>query len=325
MNATHVKAPFVYDQAFARNLGLVNEAEQTRLKNTCIALPGLGGVGGAHLQALARLGVGSFRLADPDTYEVVNFNRQMGATMDTVGRSKAEVMAEAVHAINPEASVATFPDGITPENIGSFLRDVDVVVDGIEFFCVEARRLLYRECRKRNIPVVNAGPIGYGAAVLVFMPDAMSLEEFFNIDDTMTRAEQLLAFALGLAPGLVSDVDPARVDIAGEKGPALASACMLCAATAATEVLKLVCGRGQPSEAPFGTYYDPYRCRTVRLRQRPALTGSLRGRVLRWLMFRKFPAFKIMHERELQARQSRVAPRMQPTLSLAPVERKAMR
>src|SRR5260221_4226076 len=104
---------FNFSNAFARNLGLVNEREQALLKNTCVALPGLGGVGGAHLQALVRMGVSSFRLADPDAFEVVNFNRQLGATLETVGRGKAEVMAEMAHAINPQAQIPTFPEGIT--------------------------------------------------------------------------------------------------------------------------------------------------------------------------------------------------------------------
>src|SRR6185436_20431955 len=139
---------FNYHRAFERNLGLVSEAEQTRLKKTRVGLPGLGGVGGLHLQALARMGVGSFHLADPDTFEVANFNRQLGATMATLGRNKAEVLADVGRSINPEAELRVFPEGITPENIHAFLSGVDVVVDGIEFFRLETRRLLYQACRE---------------------------------------------------------------------------------------------------------------------------------------------------------------------------------
>jgi hypothetical protein len=134
------------------------------------------------------------------------------------------------------------------------------------------------------------------------MPRGMSFEEYFRIDEGMTRAEQLLAFALGLAPGLVSDVDPSRVDVAAETGPALASACMACAGVAATETLKLLCGRGVPAAAPRGVYWDLYRGRVRKLRPRPSLTRSLRGRLLRRLCFARYPAFKAMHERELAAR-----------------------
>lgn len=290
---------FDYDTAFMRNIGLLRKDEQARLRNTRIALPGLGGVGGAHLEVLARMGIGSFHLADPDTFEVANLNRQFGARSGTMGRNKAEVLAENACAINPECDVTTFPEGITSENLDAFLDGVDVVVDGIDFFGIEARKLLYPACRERGIPVVNAGPIGYGAAVLVFMPASMPFERFFGIDGEMTRAECLMAMALGLTPGLVSDVDPVHVDIEAQRGPALASSCLLCAAAAGTEVLKLICGRGRPATAPCGTYYDPYRGRTVPLRPRPSLRRSLRGRVLRWLAFRRFPSVRAMHEREL--------------------------
>jgi molybdopterin/thiamine biosynthesis adenylyltransferase len=282
----------------------VSEAEQERLRTTCIALPGLGGVGGAHLQALARMGVGAFRLADPDAFDVVNFNRQLGATMASIGHNKAEVMAEQARQINPDAGVRTFTDGICDANIGEFLHGVDVVIDGIEFFCMDTRRLLYRACRERNIPVVMAGPIGFGAAVMTFLPGSGSFEAHFGIEDSMTRAEQLMAFALGLTPGMVSDVDPARIDVAAEKGPALGSACMLCAAAAATEALKIISGRGRPSVSPRGVYYDPFRGRTYALRPKPHLRRSLRGQVLRWLAFRRFPAFRHMHEQEVEARNS---------------------
>src|SRR5262249_27305366 len=86
------------------------------------------------------------------------------------------------------------------------------------------------------------------------------------------------------------------------KGPALASACMLCAAAAATEVLKLVCARGRVTAAPHGKYIDLYRGKTVNLRPRPSLTNSLRGRALRWLAFRRFPTCEAMHQRELRQR-----------------------
>jgi molybdopterin/thiamine biosynthesis adenylyltransferase len=293
---------FDYDTAFGRNLGLVSRAEQDQLRRCRIGLPGMGAVGGAHLQVLARMGVGAFHLADPDHYEVANLHRQVGATMATLGRPKVEVMAEVCRSINPGAAVETFPDGITPGNIDAFLTGIDVVVDGIEFFAIAARRMLYRACRARGIPVVNCGPVGYGAAVLVFTPDGPSFDDFFQIDDGMTRAEQLLAFGLGLTPGMIRDVDPRALDVENERGPALASAVFLCAATAGTEVLKLLTGRGRLSLASRAVYFDPLRGRAFPLTSAISLGRKTRGRALRWLAMRKFPAFQAMHERELAAR-----------------------
>ena len=61
-----------------------------------------------------------FNLADPDIFEMVNFNRQIGATTATIGRRKTDVLGEAVHGVNPEADVRLFKSGITQDNIGRF-------------------------------------------------------------------------------------------------------------------------------------------------------------------------------------------------------------
>ena len=293
MAASH----FHYETAFARNLGLVSEKEQAALRAMRVGLPGLGGVGGAHAQALARIGIGNFSLADPDTFDLANFNRQLGATLATVGVSKAAVIEDLVRSINPEAGLRVLASGIDPENIGAFLDAVDIVVDGIEFFCIDARRLLYRECRSRGIPVVNAGPIGYGAALLVFTPQGQSFEDFFGLSDHQTRAEQLLAFGLGLGPGLSSDLDPSRIDFKNEKGPALASACFMCAALAATEVLKLVTGRGTLTAAPQGVYFDPFRGQITPLRPVSAIPVAERDQIFA-RCFERFPALLEMHRDE---------------------------
>ena len=86
-------AAFDAAEAFARNLGWVSAQEQARLRASRVAIAGLGGVGGAHLLTLARLGVGAFHLADPDRFEMANLNRQAGASLSTLGRPKVEVLA----------------------------------------------------------------------------------------------------------------------------------------------------------------------------------------------------------------------------------------
>ena len=102
-----------YESAFSRNLGLISREQQAKLRSTRIAIAGLGGVGGIHLVTLARLGIGRFTIADPDAFEVANFNRQLGASLETVGRGKAEVMAELARAINPEVELTVLPERVT--------------------------------------------------------------------------------------------------------------------------------------------------------------------------------------------------------------------
>ena len=74
-----MSTPFTYDLAFSRNIGWVTRDEQHDLRDKRVAIAGMGGVGGSHLLTLTRLGIGGFHLADFDTFELANFNRQAGA------------------------------------------------------------------------------------------------------------------------------------------------------------------------------------------------------------------------------------------------------
>ena len=75
---------FDYDDAFSRNIGWVTEWEQRALCDKTVAIAGMGGVSGAHLITLARLGVGAFHIADLDSFEIANINRQFGAGTSTL-------------------------------------------------------------------------------------------------------------------------------------------------------------------------------------------------------------------------------------------------
>ena len=191
---------FDYSTAFARNTGFLSEAEQGQLRGSRVAVAGLGGTGGAQAHALARMGIGAFNLADPDTFELINFNRQLGATMDTIGRRKAEVYEEIIHSINPEADVRLFPNGISSENIDQFLIDVDVVVDSLDFYCFEERFMLYARARERWLWVLTAPPLGFGFTFLAFDPDGMRFEDYFGFHKDMPVRELVIAFSAGLAP-----------------------------------------------------------------------------------------------------------------------------
>ena len=148
--------------------GLITEADQEQLRNSHIAIPGLGGVGGVHLITLARMGIGSFTIADADEFSVANFNRQYGANIDTVGKSKTNTMAGCVRSINPEAKLNVFNEFITPENVDAFLSGVDILIDSVDFFSIDARRMIFREAARRGIWAITAGPIGFSTAWIVF-------------------------------------------------------------------------------------------------------------------------------------------------------------
>ena len=257
---------FDYDAAFSRNIGWVTEAEQARLRQSRVAIGGLGGVGGVHLLTLARLGIGKFSIADFDVFDIVNFNRQVGATMHSLERAKIDVLEEMAREINPEIELRTFPQGIQADSLDSFLEDVDVYVDGLDFFAFDARRMTFAACEAKKIPVVTAAPLGMGAALLVFGPGGMSFEDYFGFAGC-DELEMAIRFLVGLSPAMLQRgyvADMSRIDLARRKGPSSIAACQLCAGVAAVEALKLILGRKGVRLAPWGSQFDAYRMKYTR-------------------------------------------------------------
>lgn len=256
---------FDYHTAFSRNIGWITQAEQDRLRNARIAIAGMGGVGGIHLVTLARLGIGKFSIADFDTFDQVNFNRQAGASMRTLGREKVNVMAEQARDINPELDIRIFPEGVNEQNLDDFLSGVDIYVDGLDFFVFAAREAMYRACERLRVPAVIAAPLGMGAAVINILPDHMSFEDFFCLNG-VSDEEKALRFLLGLSPALLQRgylVDQSTVDLATRRGPSTVMACQLCAGVAAIEALKILLQRGPVRAAPHGYQFDAYRNKLV--------------------------------------------------------------
>lgn len=257
---------FSYDLAFSRNIGWLTRQEQQVLTKKRIAIAGLGGVGGAHLLTLARLGFGAFHIADFDTFDQVNFNRQAGAFMSTVGNTKVDVLAKMALDINPDLDIRSFPEGVTAGNIDAFLDGVDLYVDGLDFFVFGVRAMTFSRCHALGIPAVTAAPLGIGAALLCFMPGGMSFEDYFGFEGR-PEEELALRFMIGLSPAMLQRpylVDPSAVDLDARRGPSIIMGCDLCAGLAATESLKILLGRGKVLAAPRGYHFDAYRNRLVR-------------------------------------------------------------
>ena len=257
---------FSYREAFSRNIGWVTSTEQEALRNKKVAIAGMGGVGGVHLLTLARLGIGAFHIADFDVFDLVNFNRQVGATVSTLGKPKVDVLAAMVKDINPEAEVTTFRDGVTEANLQGFFAGVDLYVDGLDFFAFPARQATFAACAELGIAASTAAPLGMGAALLNFMPGSMTFEQYFLWGD-LSDDEKALRFLLGLAPaGLHRHylVDPTTVSLTQQRGPSTIIGCQLCAGIVAAEALKILLGRGKVVAAPHGVHFDAYRNRLVR-------------------------------------------------------------
>ncbi|PKM10065.1 MAG: hypothetical protein CVV13_14460 [Gammaproteobacteria bacterium HGW-Gammaproteobacteria-3] len=251
---------FSYQDAFSRNIGWLTESEQAFLRTRRIAVAGMGGVGGSHLLTLTRLGIGKFNIADFDTFELANFNRQAGAMMSHIGQPKVDVLAKMALDINPTLDIKQFSNGVTLDNLPEFLTDVDVYVDGLDFFAFEVREALFAACAERGIPAITAAPLGMGAALLNFLPGRMTFEEYFQLQGK-PELDKILRFLLGLSPALLHRAyvaDQSAMDLFKHKGASTPMACEICAGFAATQALKILLQRGNILAAPWGLQFDAY-------------------------------------------------------------------
>ena len=142
------------DQFSRTELILGNEAME-KLNNSTVAIFGIGGVGGYVCEALARSGVGHFILVDSDTVAITNINRQIIATLDTVGKYKCDVMKDRILSINPNAKIEIFNKFFLPENQDEFdFTKYDYVVDAVD--TVTAKIAIVMKAKEANIPVISA-------------------------------------------------------------------------------------------------------------------------------------------------------------------------
>ena len=140
---------------FSRTQLLLGKEGIERLAASRVAVFGIGGVGGYVCEALVRSGVGAFDLIDDDKVCLTNLNRQIIATRKTVGKYKAEVMAERMHEINPDADIRIHKCFFLPENADEFhFEDYDYIVDAID--TVTAKLTLVIKAQELHIPIISS-------------------------------------------------------------------------------------------------------------------------------------------------------------------------
>lgn len=181
----------IYWARVARNLGWLGDtkeealARQTVLRDAVIGIAGCGGIGGGMVDRLARLGVLHLRIADPDTFEYSNINRQLGAAVATVGKNKAEIVAATVHSMTPDVAIDVFTNGITDETADDFLAGCDFVLDEIEPYEFKARYALHRAFRRseRCRFMMTAHVYGNRTFLWKWTRDSMPLEELLGVPE----------------------------------------------------------------------------------------------------------------------------------------------
>ncbi len=168
-----MRSPAEQDQ-FSRTRRLIGSEALKRLASSRVALFGIGGVGGAAVEALARAGIGELHLVDNDHVELSNLNRQIIATHETLGRSKVEVAKERVLSINPQCRVVAHQLFFLPETAGEFdFASYDFVVDAVD--TVTAKIALVEAAKAAGVPIISS--MGTGNKL---DPSALRIADVFD-------------------------------------------------------------------------------------------------------------------------------------------------
>ena len=139
---------------YSRTAMLLGEQAVEKLKNARVAVFGLGGVGGYCAEALVRAGVGALDLVDHDVVSPSNLNRQIIATVQTVGRKKTEVFKERARSVNPDILITEHDTFFLPETQDMFdFTRYDYVVDAID--TVAGKLAIAECCYKANTPLIS--------------------------------------------------------------------------------------------------------------------------------------------------------------------------
>lgn len=140
---------------FSRTENLIGKAAVERLKNSRVAVFGIGGVGGYSAEALARSGIGAIDLIDSDRVAVSNINRQIYALNSTVGEFKVDVAGKRIKDINPDCKVQTYKIFYLPETANEIdFKNYDYVLDAVD--TVAAKLLIAENAESAGVPVISA-------------------------------------------------------------------------------------------------------------------------------------------------------------------------
>ncbi|EPY2308115.1 tRNA threonylcarbamoyladenosine dehydratase [Clostridium sporogenes] len=134
---------------------LIGKEAIEKLNKSKVVVLGVGGVGSFVIEALVRSGVGNIAIVDNDTIDITNINRQIHANLNTVGKSKVEVMKERILSINPKCNVKTHQVFINEDNINEIVdKDTDYVVDAIDTSSSKILSIVW--CDKNNINIISS-------------------------------------------------------------------------------------------------------------------------------------------------------------------------
>ncbi|WP_419788137.1 HesA/MoeB/ThiF family protein [Pseudodesulfovibrio sp.] len=175
----------IIPERYLRNRRAISISEQIKLLQSRVGMVGLGGLGGSLLDQLLRLGIGTLRAADGDTFESSNLNRQALATVETLGVSKAEAAKLRAQEINPSVAMETIPTFLTASSLPSFMKGCTLAVDALGGLVF--RPQVTQAAANEGIPLVTGALAGWVGYVGVVQPGGVSPSEVMGTNESADK------------------------------------------------------------------------------------------------------------------------------------------
>lgn len=246
-----------YNDVITRNIGVLTVEEQEKIRNTTIAIVGIGGIGSSAALLAAKSGFGRLIVIDKDNYQLHNLSLQMLATTETINIPKTKTAENILPLHNPFLEIEAITMDIQKvEEVKNILNGADYMISAVDD--PVCRVLLDRGSRQAGVINIMGSAIGSRVYNTVFLPTGISYEKFarqFSLNKEITPdVENLLRLHQRIFTVCVADFDPLYAEKYLKKEVTYSSvigiAAVLGACSAVSEVIKLTTGRGEPIVAP---------------------------------------------------------------------------
>ena len=168
----------IIPERYHRNIGTIGIEGQMKLRQSQVAIVGVGGLGGSVLELLGRLGIGKIVSIDGDSFVDSNLNRQVLSQMKNLGKLKVKAARRRVKDINPAIETKVYSEMAKRENLPKLIQGSQAVVDGLDN--IQTRFVVESACRKMQIPFVHGAVVGFAGQVMTVFPGDKGLESIYG-------------------------------------------------------------------------------------------------------------------------------------------------
>lgn len=194
-------------ERYKKNRETISLQQQMKLFKSCVAVVGCGGLGGYIIEELARIGIGKIICIDMDFFEEHNLNRQLYATLTTLGGAKVAAAAQRVGEINPAVTVVSLQKAFCKENGTGLLDQAHVVIDALD--SIPIRLVLADVCESMNLPLVHGSIAGWYGQVTTQFPGDRTLQKIFS-GCTLEKGVEAELGNPSFSPALVASLEVAE-------------------------------------------------------------------------------------------------------------------